>query len=318
MLSLFPEIKPFHSDLLSVGGKHRVYYEQSGNRDGIPVVFIHGGPGSGSNENHRRYFDPEKYHIINFDQRGCHRSTPNGLTEDNTTQLLISDMESIRDTLMIDRWMIFGGSWGATLGLLYAQSHPERVSGIVLRGTFLARGIDLDWFINDGANRIFPEYWHEFRNLIPENERNDLVDAYYQRVHSNDKKSREQAAVAWSVWAGRIVTYMLESVDPDNYVPSDIPQTVNEVLIETHYAKHKYFIAENQIIQQIGKLPEVPVIIIHGRRDLTCTLEASWLLHQNLPGSSLRVVRKGGHLAGEDAMVDALIHATNEMSISLK
>ncbi len=315
---LYPEIQPFNYKHLAVDELHQVYFEESGNPQGIPVIFLHGGPGSGSGANHRRYFDPKKYHIINFDQRGCNRSTPNGCTKKNSTQDLIQDIELIRDELNIESWLIFGGSWGATLGLLYSQSYPDRVNGMIFRGTFLARRWDLDWFISAGVNRIFPDYWQEFVQHIPEEERDDLVSAYHKRVHGNDKKEQAAAAKAWSIWASRIVTYMLSAVDPDNYEPDDIEKTIHEVLIETHYAKHSYFIKEDQILSEIDKLPPVPVIIIHGRRDLTCTLDASWKLHNALPDSMLNIVKEGGHLAGEAPMIDALVAATDRMATLLK
>jgi proline iminopeptidase len=310
MRSLYPKIKPHHSYVHAVDG-HQIYFEESGDIKGIPVVFLHGGPGSGSSENHRRYFDPAKYRIINFDQRGCNRSIPNGLTENNTSQHLIADIESIREQLNIDNWVIFGGSWGATLGLLYAQAFPEKVCGMILRGSFLARKRDLDWFIYDGASRIFPDYWQNFIEIIPQEEREDLVNAYHKRVHGKNEKEKKEAAIAWSTWAGRIVTYLISGINPDNYKPENIERTVSEVLIETHYAKHRYFIAENQILDHIAKLPEVPIHIIHGRRDLTCTLESSWVLDQAIPGSKLVIVKEGGHLAGETAMIDALVSATD-------
>ena len=317
MQSLYPEIEPFSSQRFKADG-HEIYFEQSGKPDGIPVVFLHGGPGGGSNANHRRYFDPDKYHIINFDQRGCNRSRPNGLTDSNTTWKLLEDLEHIRATLNIGKWLLFGGSWGATLALLYAQHHSANVSGIILRGTFLARKWDLDWFINDGANHVFPEYWKEFVDVIPVDERGDLVSAYHARVHGSDKGEREKAAMAWSIWAGRIVTYLLKGVNPDSYRPDNVEQTVNEVLIETHYAKEKYFIEENQILENVHRLPDVPIHIIHGRRDLTCLVEASWLLKQSLPKAELVIVREGGHLAGEEPMVDALVTATDKMARIIK
>ena len=313
MRSLYPEIEPFSQQTFSADG-HEVYFEQSGKKDGVPVIFLHGGPGGGSNANHRRYFDPKKYHIVNFDQRGCNRSLPNGRTEENTTWDLLEDIEQIRNQLGIDKWLLFGGSWGATLALLYAQKYSEHVSGMVLRGTFLARKWDLDWFINDGANHVFPEYWQEFVSIIPEEERANLVGAYHRRVHGQDKKEREEAAMAWSIWAGRIVTYLLKGVNPDTYRPDNIERTVNEVLIETHYAKERYFIEENQILDNVSDLPDVPIHIVHGRKDLTCLLEASWLLKQSLPNAELVVVREGGHLAGEEPMVDALVNATDKMA----
>jgi proline iminopeptidase len=314
MPTLYPEIEPFRSQHFSATELHQVYFEESGNRDGIPVVFLHGGPGSGSNANHRRYFDPSKYHIINFDQRGCNRSSPNGCTIDNTSWDLIDDLETIRKHLDLDKWLVFGGSWGATLALLYAQTHPDRISGLILRGTFLARQSDLEWFISNGANKIFADYWEEFVEVIPEVERQDLVAAYHKRVHGDNREEQKQAALAWSTWAGRIVTYMLATVNPDTYQPGDIEKTINEVKIETHYALNSYFINEDQILNEIDKVPDVPVTLIHGRKDLTCTMEASWSLHQSLQQSEMIIVKDGGHLAGETPMVDALVSATDKMA----
>ncbi len=317
MRELYPEIDTLNRYRLPVDAIHTLYVEETGNTDGIPVLFLHGGPGSGSNENHRRYFNPKRYRIIIFDQRGCQRSTPAGETRNNTTQALIADMEVIRTHFNIEQWVIFGGSWGATLGLVYAEMHPRRVLALVLRGTFLARQADLHWFAKAGASHIFPDFWEEFAGLIPENERDDLVFAYYLRVHGNDKKTQQEAAIAWSTWAGRIVTWSLSGVDPYHYQPGDIEKTINEVLIETHYARHNYFIEDNHILERSARLPPVPTKIIHGRRDLTCTLEASWSLKQYIAGAELIIVKEGGHLAGEPVMVDALISATDDIAEQL-
>ncbi len=311
MKPLYPEIENYQSHTLSSNADHQVYFEESGNPEGLPVIFLHGGPGSGCNENHRRYFNPEKYRIIIFDQRGCNRSGPQGTVKDNTTQYLLMDIEAIRKQLKINRWLIFGGSWGATLGLLYAQAFPKCVSGMVLRGTFLAREQDLKWFAQEGANRIFPEYWAKFVEGIPEAERSDLVDAYYRRVHEGDKETCERFARAWSEWASKVVTWTLREVEEE---PEDIQKLVNQVRIESHYAKHHYFIKENQILNNIDKLPDVPIIIIHGRYDLTCPLISSWSLHEVLPRSELIIVPDAGHLAGEPPMIDALITATDRMA----
>ena len=315
MRELYPELQANAVATLAAGDIHRVYYEESGNGEGIPVIFLHGGPGSGSNENHRRYFDPDKYRIIIFDQRGCNRSTPRGETRNNTTWDLIADMESLRCELEIDTWLVYGGSWGATLGLLYAQTHPERIRGMIQRGTFHARQEDLDWFLRSGDNRIFPEAWEDFISLLPEAERSDPVTAYYRRVHGGDEALRRQAARAWSNWAGTIVTWMLPGTAAATV---DEDKVLHEVMLETHYARHRYFIEENQILAHAGRLPEVPVHIIHGRRDMTCTVSASWALHRALPCSRLTVVRDGGHLAGEPVMTDALVAATDEMAERLK
>ncbi|MCY4211471.1 MAG: prolyl aminopeptidase [Gammaproteobacteria bacterium] len=312
MRELYPQIDALQRYHLQVDEVHTVYAEEAGNPHGIPVIFLHGGPGSGCNENHRRYFNPKKYRIVLFDQRGCNRSTPAGETRNNSTPELLQDVERIRDRLGIEQWLVFGGSWGATLGLLYAQSYPSRVLGLILRGTFLARQQDLNWFVRQGAGMIFPDYWQEFTELIPQAERDDLVTAYHTRVHGADRRTREAAALAWSQWAGRLVTYLLPGVG--DYTPSDVDKTVCEVLIETHYAKHRYFIAENQILDNAALLPAVPIRIIHGRRDLTCTLDASWSLHRARPDAQLVIVREGGHLAGEAVMTDALVTATDEFA----
>lgn len=309
---LYPEIAPSRQHDLEVGGGHTLYVEECGNPSGIPVIFLHGGPGSGCNENHRRYFDPGRYRVILVDQRGCNRSTPRGRTESNTTSDLIADLERIRELAGVERWLVYGGSWGATLGLLYAQAHPNRVLGMILRGTFLARQRDLDWFLRDGASRIFPDEWRRFMDIIPVTEQDDPVHACYQRVHGSDPIERERFARAWSDWSGRLATYLLPIAPASE--PTDAGRMVDEVRIETHFARYRYFIEENQILDRTGQLPRVPVHIIHGRRDLVCPLESSWALHSAVPASELTVVANGGHLAGEPPMTDALLRATDAMA----
>ena len=312
MKSLYPEIPPIFSETLAVDGIHRIYIEETGNKNGIPVIFLHGGPGSGCNENHRRYFNPDYYRIIIFDQRGCNRSSPAGETRNNSTDDLLKDIESIRLRLGIDKWLVFGGSWGATLGLLYAQRHPDRVLALVLRGTFLARQCDLDWFIKDGLNRIFPDAWSDFISIVPGEERANLIETFYSRMQGPDEEEKKRYARAWSAWAGKTVAYLL--TEGGNFEPGNIEKIIHEVSIETHYARHRYFIEENQILSNAHKLPAVPVRIIHGRRDLTCVLEASWELHSHIKDSELIIVREGGHLAGEPVMTDALVTATDHMA----
>ncbi len=312
MRSLYPEIEPNLKYTLDTNTIHKVYFEESGNPAGIPVLFIHGGPGSGSNENHRRYFNPEYYRIINFDQRGCNRSSPAGEVKNNTTQDLLQDIESIRHTLNIDKWILFGGSWGATLSLLYAQNYPQAVLAMVLRGSFLARPRDIEWFLGKGANRIFPDAWERFETYIPEDERHNLITAYYQRLTGNHSEEVEKAARHWADWTGRVVTYLL---DLEEFIlPDDMTSLINEIRIEAHYGAHSYFINPDQILDDMGKIPPVPVKIIHGRRDLTCTLDASWDLHQRLEDSELIIVEQGGHLAGETVMIDALVTATDDLA----
>lgn len=315
MRELYPEIQPFAVHRLPAGGAHELHVEECGSRNGIAVLFLHGGPGSGCNENHRRYFNPEKYHIVLFDQRGCHRSRPRGGVSDNTTSDLLADIELIRERVGVERWVVYGGSWGATLSLLYAEHFPARVTAMVLRGTFLARAADLEWFINAGANRVFPEHWAEFVEHIPPAERSELVSAYHRRIHEGDPAQRLAAARSWALWGARVTTYLLPAVNPP--VEEDSQKILAEAAIETHYALNRYFIGEDQILRDIGRLPCVPVRLIHGRRDLTCTLESSWALKRAIPGARLNIVEQGGHLAGEPVMVDALIGATDELAEEL-
>jgi len=314
MRALYPEIQPFAVHRLRVDGGHELHLEECGNPEGVPVIFLHGGPGSGCNENHRRYFNPARYRIILFDQRGCHRSTPRGGVTDNTTADLLRDMEQIRERLRIERWVVYGGSWGATLGLLYAQRCAERVLAMILRGVFLARVRDLEWFVDSGANRIFPEYWAEFVGAIPEAERADVVSAYHRRIHGTNPGERLAAARSWSLWGARVTTYLLASGTAGG---EDNEKIVCEAAIETHYALNRYFIEENQVLREIGRLPRIPIRLIHGRRDLTCTLESSWMLNRMIPGSELSIVEQGGHLAGEPVMIDALVGATDEIAEEL-
>lgn len=314
MRNLYPECEPFDTGFLDTNSAHQIYYEQVGNPAAPAIIFLHGGPGSGCNENHRRYFNPDKYRIILFDQRGCNRSTPNGAVEKNSTHDILDDIELIRKKLNIEKWILFGGSWGATLALLYAEQYPEYISGIILRGAFLARQCDFDWFAKSGVNKIFPDYWEELITTVNNGEQ--LLISLHERVFSDNKQAQLAAAKAWSLWAGRIVTHSFV----DKYVLdiSDEDKLIKETKIEMHYAINKYFIDENQIIDNVSKIPDVPITIIHGRKDLTCLPESSWLIHRALPKSKLVIVANAGHLAGESAMIDALVSATDQMADSIK
>lgn len=320
MSDLYPEIEPFNHGNLEKS-PYSVYFEQVGNPAGIPVIFLHGGPGSGCNENHRRYFNPKKYRVVLFDQRGCNRSVPNGCVEENTTQEILNDIEAIRRQLGIDKWLLFGGSWGATLALLYAEQYSQNVSGIILRGAFLARQCDFDWFAKSGVNKIFPDYWQEFTSSFNEVEKEHFIKALYEKVTSDNKSIQLQAAKTWSLWAGRVVTHTITD-DYELEIESE-EELINEVKIEMHFAINHYFIEENQILNNIANVPDVPVKIIHGRKDLTCLPESSWAIHQalnntknntNKANSKLVIVPEAGHLAGEPSMIDALISATDEMA----
>ena len=309
---LYSEIEEFDSFFLETNSEHRVYVEQAGNQNGVPIIFLHGGPGSGCNVNHRRYFDPDKYRIILFDQRGCNRSTPSGHTSDNTTSDLLNDMEAIRNTLGIEKFILFGGSWGATLALLYAELYPQHVLGIILRGSFLARKKDLEWFVGGGVNRIYPHYWQEFLSIFSNEEKNNLMNSMHQHVFSKDRKIQLVAAKAWSLWAGRVVTHCFD----EEYLledDEDEDKLISDVKIEIHYAKNSYFISENQIIENIGNIPDIPITIVHGEHDITCLPESSHLLNKTLPNSNLILVPNAGHLAGEPKITDALINATDNM-----
>ena len=314
MRSLYPELNNNFSAFLQNDPIHTVYYEESGNPNGIPVVFLHGGPGSGCNDNHRRYFDPKAYRIILVDQRGCHRSTPQGGIDNNTTQHILSDLERIRQTLAIDKWVVFGGSWGSTLALLYAEQFPGSVMGLILRGSFLARHQDLDWFLN-GVTRIFPDYWNDVRLQYSGSNAETILNNIASDVFSSDAASQLKAAKTWALWAGRIVT---SSITNDYQLESEnTEKLIHETRIEMHYAMHRYFIEENQILNHIDKIPDVPITLIHGRRDLTCLPDSSWSLHQAIPKSNFILLPETGHLGSETAMIDALITATDTLATEL-
>ncbi|NNM00834.1 MAG: prolyl aminopeptidase [Gammaproteobacteria bacterium] len=308
MRTLYPEIEPDMAATLDVDG-HQVYYEVCGNPDGMPVVFLHGGPGSGCKPYHRQFYDPERYRIVLVDQRGSGRSTPYGRIEDNTTADLIADLEAIRGTLAIPRWLVVGGSWGATLALLYAEQHPKAIEGLILRGTFLARDIDLEWYLGGGVTRLFPDAWARFSERFGHSLARDLIDRCAAAVLEGDRETQLAATEAWADWTGELVMFSLNT--PEREPPGDPDRMIAKAGIEMHYARNRYFISDNQILQDIGRLPAVPVTIIHGRRDITCTPEAAWRLHRAIPGSRLTMLRDAGHLAGETPMIDALVQATD-------
>ena len=319
MRTLYPPLEPYAEHRLAVGGTHSVYAEECGNRDGRPVVFIHGGPGSGCQPDHRRFFDPSYYRIILFDQRGAGRSTPLGEIGQNSTQALLQDIEALRHRLGVNRWLLFGGSWGATLALLYAAAFPAAVSGLILRGLFLARQRDLEWFFSDrGVCRLFPDAWSDFTREVPAAERQDMINAYHRRIHSSDRSAATAAAQAWLAWETRVVTWTLAPRDDKSAAQDqDADRTLAKARIETHYAQHRYFIADDQILDSVPRLPQVPISIVHGQRDLTCALESAWKLHRALPASRLQVLGDTGHLMSEPAMTDALVRETDRLRESL-
>ncbi|MBQ0725591.1 MAG: prolyl aminopeptidase [Cycloclasticus sp.] len=307
---LYPAIEPFATARLATGDGHEVYVEQVGNPNGIPVIFLHGGPGSSCKDHHRCFFNPKKYHVILMDQRGAGRSWPLGELKNNTTQHLLADMEMIREKLGIEKWLLFGGSWGATLALLYAQAYPACSLGLIIRGTFLARKADADWFLKDGANRLYPEAWARFIAAIPPPQHTELVAAYHQRLCSPDASVRQQAGREWDRWGGAVVLGDMFNADE---LAGEVPESaIAQARIETHYALQQYFIEENQIITKAALLASLPCTIIHGRLDYMCPLESSYSLAQLLPQAKLVVLPKATHLAAGDEMINALVSAADD------
>lgn len=314
MKTLFPEINPYHTFFLETGSKHAVYVELSGNPNGIPVIFLHGGPCSGTKPDHRRFFNPEHYWVILFDQRGCGQSLPFGELESNTTQDLIDDMERIRIQLGIKKWLVFGGSWGGTLTLLYAQQHQDKVLGMIIRGVFLARQQDMDWFISSGANRIYPEQWQRLLECAPVPARTKLVQALWEAINSEDELAKSQVAIEWQAWNAQLA--MGKAYTPQNEVgeESQSGKMVKQVRMEIHYAVHHYFIKENNILENCISLQNIPTTIIHGRYDLVCPMEAGVSLHKALPNADFVVLPNAGHVAQHEEMIDALVSAANHFA----
>jgi proline iminopeptidase len=307
---LFPPTEPLTHGKLKLDGRHTMYWEVSGNPQGRPVVFLHGGPGAGAGPDHRRFFDPRHYRIVVFDQRGAGRSTPLGELADNTTQHLIADMERLRSHLGIMRWHVFGGSWGSTLALAYAQAHPERVSALVLRGIFLGSRTEIDWFLY-GMGRIFPEHWRAFVSAVPAAERDDLMAAYEKRLNDPDPKVHLPAARAWSVYEGSCSTLL----------PS--PQTVAAFgeerhalglsRIEAHYFKHGVFLEDGQLLKGVERIRKIPATIIQGRYDIVCPIQTAEALHKAWPEADYHVVPDAGHSAMEPGIRRALVAATERL-----
>lgn len=315
MHPLYPSIKPYQTFYLPVDKLHTLYVEESGNQAGIPVLFIHGGPGAGCSVEDRRFFDPEKYRIILFDQRGSGRSTPHAELIGNTTQDLIDDIERIREHLGIERWMLFGGSWGSTLSLLYAQSHADRVLAMVLRGIFLCRQQDMDWFYQHGANLVFPDYWQDFVAPIPVSQRENMLKAYYSLLTSDNELAKMNAAKHWSLWEGRCATLRPNPDVVDTF--ANIHLALSLARIEAHFFINDAFISPNQILENMDALEGIPAIIIHGRYDMVCPLDNAQALHQVWPDSELHIIREAGHASRDPGIVDALVRATDDMAKTL-
>lgn len=316
MLLLYPEIKPYATCQIAVDAPHVIHVEECGNPGGIPVLFVHGGPGAGCEAYNRRFFDPDLYRIILFDQRGAGRSQPHAELEGNTTQALVQDMETIREQLGVEQWVVFGGSWGSTLGLIYAEAHPTRVLGLILRGIFLCRAQDLQWFYQEGASRIFPEYWEDYLAPIPEAERGDLLHAYHRRLTGQNELARMSAAKAWSLWEARCATLRPNQGVEEHF--SDPHIALALARIEAHYFVNGIFLEENQILEQASRLAGIPGTIIHGRYDMICPADNALALDRAWPDAELRIVRDAGHSTTEPGIIDALVRATREMAAHLR
>ncbi len=308
---LYPPIEPVQTGMLPVSDLHSIAWEQSGNPDGIPVLVVHGGPGGGAQPSYRQYFDPTAFNIVQFSQRGCGQSTPYAELTDNTTQASVQDMERLREHLGIDRWHVFGGSWGSTLSLIYAQNHPERVLSLVLRGIFMCRTSELHWFYQDGASHIFPDAFEPYRNHIPEDERGHLIQAYYKRLTSDDVEVRRAAAKEWTRW--EMATSRLFP-DPEYLDKAeDLDFAVAFASIECHYFINAIFVEEAHILNRIDRIQQIPTIIVQGRYDVVCPTRSAWELHQAMPHSQLIIVPDAGHSMGEVSIARELVAATDAL-----
>lgn len=313
--SLFPEIEPYKTSRLRVSPVHDLYVEEVGNPNGQPVVFLHGGPGTGVSPKHRRYFDPQHYRVILFDQRGSGRSTPHASLEANTTWDLVADIEKIRTHLGIEKWLVFGGSWGSTLALAYAQTHPESVSHLVLRGIFLCRKEEIDWFYQSGAHWVFPDVWESYVAPVPEQERHDMVRAYYRLLTSDDPATRLRAAKAWSGWEGATI-----HLYPDMKALAEFTadhMAVSVARIECHYfINNAFFRGNNQLLEDVWKIRHIPSVIVHGRYDIVCPVKNAFDLHRVWPEARLEIIADAGHAVDEPGIADALLRATESFKVA--
>lgn len=314
MRTRYPPIEPYNTGNLPVSKDHVLYWEESGNPKGKPVVFLHGGPGSGTEPSHRCFFDPHAYRIVLFDQRGSGKSRPYASLHDNTTWHLVADIETLREYLGIDKWIVFGGSWGSTLSLAYAETHPDRVLGLILRGIFLGRKKELDWFFRFGAHHIFPDEFEKFLAPIPKAEQDDLIRAYYNRLTSSDLGVRKNAAKTWAGWEAAALRLVVDPAMHGMFTEDSKADAIAR--IECHYfLYHCFFETDNWLIENAYKIRSIPTVIIHGRYDIICPMQSAWDLHKALPNADLEIIKDAGHAAGEPGITDALIRATDRFTL---
>jgi proline iminopeptidase len=310
---LYPAIAPYQTGVLQVSDLHHVYFEQAGNPTGCPVVFLHGGPGGGIDPVYRQYFDPQKWRIVLFDQRGCGHSTPHAELRENTTWDLVNDIEKIRSHLGIQQWVVFGGSWGSTLSLAYSQTHPHACKGLILRGIFLLRQKELQWFYQEGASYLFPDAWEAYLKPIPPEEQQDLISAYYRRLTSPEQSVRLEAARAWSVWEGSTSKLIPDAGLQQQFGKSQFADAFAR--IECHYFVNKGFLeTEDQLLQNCDRIRHLPTVIIQGRYDIVCPMMSAWDLHQALPEATFTVVPDAGHSMTEPGIRSALLEATDKFA----
>jgi proline iminopeptidase len=316
MRTKYPPIEAYHTGFLPVSG-HQLYWEESGNKNGVPVIFLHGGPGSGTDVSHRSYFDPKIYRIILMDQRGCGKSTPHSSLKDNTTWHLVEDIEKLREHLRIEKWVVFGGSWGSTLSLAYSETHPSRVHAIILRGIFLGRPKELQWFYQSGAHFIFPDEWEKFLDPIPIAERGDMLHAYYRMLTSPDPAVRKRAASAWAGWEGATLKLIFDPSIFKQFTKDSHADAIAR--IECHYfVNNCFFKTDNWLIEQVGAIRKIPAIIVQGRYDIICPMLSAWELHKAWPEANFEVIKDAGHAASEPGIIDALIRATDSVGQTLQ
>jgi proline iminopeptidase len=308
---LYPEIEPYQTGLLKVSDLHTLYYEEAGNPQGKPIVFLHGGPGAGVYPIQRQYFDPEFYRIILFDQRGSGKSTPYAELRENTTWDLVSDIEKLRECLKVDRWAVFGGSWGSTLALTYATQHPERVLGLILRGIYLSRSSEINWLYQEGASNIYPDAWEKYLAPIPEEERSDMVSAYYRRLTGPDETVRFEAAKAWSIWEGSVSKLLPDPASVDMF--DDPAAALAIARIECHYMLNRaFFETDRYLLDQVKKINHIPCRIAQGRYDVVCPIVSAWDLSKAMPQADLRIVPDAGHAGMEPGTLHQLIQAQDD------